>query len=658
MRGIAIFCLLAALLTAPPAAAGAQKPKLRWLALGDSYSSGEGVYLAGDGIFGEKKNDPCSRSRFAWSRLAANWVEKATDPAMQRVFRMFGQDVGENLRDVDVDMTFLACTGAQTTEAGESQDLDEQLAQTNGTYDVITFTFGGNDAQFSPIIKGCLKPVPHYGCDESEDTMKNRIRDEVAPKLAAAYHKIRAKLAPGGRVIVLGYPRLFDRPFLRATCFGLIPRADIEMLRGVGDTLNEVISDLARRNDFDFVNVAPTFEGRNACGSGIENPYWDLRKWWAKETLPLEFTPLCLKMKWVNGVSGGLETGLRKEHSFHPNLCGHVVESLFVAQHVLAWKATGDALAKPKSVDLYHGGLTVRISDHEMLQYQYNDPVAPIADHLTQLFGLPGPEDVVPVDPGACGWADGMTWQSDGAPVLTICVRGDRFVGYVQHLSSQSVTAPDGVTAGSALWRLLVSSGSQVSFTDESSRNGGVVVVVHSYVRCDSKELGDPPQRGRLRDPSDWTAPVLEVADGEPGDCTTTPPEPSDKPDPVSPDQYNQGSFYFFTAPDGSYYCGIAEDQAACQGETKPIPPKPASCREGWGYGMGVSADGKVDFLCAGGLMYGPASGEPGDRDKLPTDHSLTGYGFTCSADGPEIRCVHNASGHGFAMSPTSNDQF
>src|SRR6266498_1519111 len=193
----------------------------------------------------------------------------------------------------------------------------------NDTATTEIYTLSLHDAL--PIIQGCLNPLPTYGCDESEDTMRDRIRDEVAPKLAAAYHKIRAKLAPGGRAIVLGYPRLFDRPFLRASCFGLIPRRDIEMLRRVADTLNGTIADLARRNDLDYVDVAPVFEGHNACGTGFENPFGDFQKWFLKETLPLEFTPACLKMKWVNGISGGFEVGVRKEHSFHPNLCGHVV---------------------------------------------------------------------------------------------------------------------------------------------------------------------------------------------------------------------------------------------------------------------------------------------------------------------------------------------
>ncbi|QFU92561.1 hypothetical protein YIM_37010 [Amycolatopsis sp. YIM 10] len=92
------------------------------------------------------------------------------------------------------------------------------------------------------------------------------------------------------------------------------------------------------------------------------------------------------------------------------------------------------------------------------------------------------------------------------------------------------------------------------------------------------------------------------------------------------------------------HLCGIAKDQVVCQGPTEPVPsPPPGVCDNpsgpSWGYGMYVDPAGKVDFLCAGGLMYGPSDGNPDEQDVLDPGRSLSAYGFTCAGEGPGIRC-------------------
>ncbi|WP_158842346.1 hypothetical protein [Saccharothrix deserti] len=118
---------------------------------------------------------------------------------------------------------------------------------------------------------------------------------------------------------------------------------------------------------------------------------------------------------------------------------------------------------------------------------------------------------------------------------------------------------------------------------------------------------------------------------------------------------------YFFMPPEGDYYCGIFDEMAGCQGRTQPIPPRPESCGEGpsWGGGMFVDSSGKVDFLCAGGVMfYWGDKSEPGPEDRLAVGQTVSALGYTCTAGEQDMRCVHDASGHGFRMAPDSNDQF
>ncbi|CRK59324.1 hypothetical protein [Alloactinosynnema sp. L-07] len=117
--------------------------------------------------------------------------------------------------------------------------------------------------------------------------------------------------------------------------------------------------------------------------------------------------------------------------------------------------------------------------------------------------------------------------------------------------------------------------------------------------------------------------------------------------------------YYFFTSADRSYVCGIDKKQALCQGATKPVPPRPESCEKvgpSWGAGMSVDTDGKVDFLCAGGVMFYPVGREPNDGDVLPPGKTITALGFTCAAEPDGFRCTRDS--HGFRIAPTSNETF
>jgi hypothetical protein len=62
--------------------------------------------------------------------------------------------------------------------------------------------------------------------------------------------------------------------------------------------------------------------------------------------------------------------------------------------------------------------------------------------------------------------------------------------------------------------------------------------------------------------------------------------------------------------------------------------------------------------VCVGGIVYYPLNRNPDGRDELPVGRSISGFGFTCSAEGVGIRCTQEASGHGFAIAPTANERF
>ncbi|RDI26560.1 endonuclease/exonuclease/phosphatase family protein [Lentzea flaviverrucosa] len=145
----------------------------------------------------------------------------------------------------------------------------------------------------------------------------------------------------------------------------------------------------------------------------------------------------------------------------------------------------------------------------------------------------------------------------------------------------------------------------------------------------------------------------------------TAPPSPTVSAVPADRyrhELYSGTPFYFFTSADSTYLCAIVSDQAVCQGRTNPVPPAPPTCaREGgpsWGNGLFVDATGKVDFVCAGGIMYAPTDRAPDERDVLRPGTSFTALGYTCGAERTGIRCRQDVSGHGFFIAPDTNERF
>lgn len=516
------------------AAEGPSDRTIRWLGLGDSYSSGEGVMFSGESQIPDNSHD-CARSEWAWAQLAAVWADRGDDASLTPVYAELAQSLPTVERPLKVDMDFVACSGAQTIEAGDSEDLDEQLAQAEGRYDVITFTFGGNDAGFSDILIDCMVPSPvergeqiRRGCIEAESSMRAHITGTVAQRLDVAFRKIREQvLAPGGHVIVLGYPRLFDAPAIwrfRDSCLTL-PAKDGAMLRRVADELNGVFAAAARHHHFEYADVAAFFEGHNVCG----------RTWTPGMTATARHEKLradhnyigalhdCRRYSWINGLSVGLEVGVRYMHSFHPNMCGHYVESFLVSSRVLTLESLGDRELVPNAIHLFHNGMAFELSDRETLEYHVGDDIQPVVDLLTTMYGKPQISTNLPCDiPGKVyTWPDHLgdelisvgSYHHDKEGLSFFRVSGD--AGEIQ--------TPDGVTVGSPAQDLR-----DKALSRRKPEIGGKEPGGYAFNRSSSL-FGEPPEAGLVSDPQDGT--ITQISDGLPVDgCQVTRSIPRDFP--------------------------------------------------------------------------------------------------------------------------------
>jgi lysophospholipase L1-like esterase len=225
----AALALGAATLAAPAAAARDGAPGHRpvhYAALGDSYSSG-----AGAGAYDEASGD-CLRSAAAYP---ARWAE-AHDPAS---------------------FAYAACAGARTGDV-----LAEQLGVLDEDTTLVSVSIGGNDAGFGATLQACL--VGGAETCTAAVAAANTYMDETLPgRLDEVYDGIRER-APRARVVVLGYPRLFESA---EGCADPVPAAARTALDAAADHLNRVTARVAREHGFRFGDVRRTFAGHGICSA-------------------------------------------------------------------------------------------------------------------------------------------------------------------------------------------------------------------------------------------------------------------------------------------------------------------------------------------------------------------------------------------------------
>jgi lysophospholipase L1-like esterase len=241
----ASLVLLASLVgLSPTHAAGAP-----YVALGDSYSSGVGTrtYI-NDGT-------SCQRSVYAYPYLAA-------------------QSHGYTLN-------FQACSGATTSTVTSSQ-----LGALSTATQFVTISVGGNDAGFASVITECALPGWASDCNGKINTATTFINNTLPGRLSTLYASIRAK-APTAKVVVVGYPRIFNGEDCNAATF--FSPDEESRLNATADLMNSKISAQASAKGFTFANPTSRFIGHAVCG----NP------------------------EWLNGLSNPTSD------SYHPNKTGH-----------------------------------------------------------------------------------------------------------------------------------------------------------------------------------------------------------------------------------------------------------------------------------------------------------------------------------------------
>lgn len=220
-----------------------------YVALGDSYSSGTGTgsYLA-DGT-------TCLRSVYAY-------------PSLVSAARGY-------------DLNFRACSGATVADVGAAQ-----VGALSASTSYVTLSVGGNDAGFADVLTECALPSWMSRCHRAIDAAQDFIAETLPGRLRGLYSDVRAA-APNARVVVVGYPRLFNGTDCNALTF--FSGSEMRRLNRTANKLNARTSAEVTAAGFTFSNPTRRFRGHAVCDSP----------------------------EWLNGLSFPIV------ESYHPNRAGH-----------------------------------------------------------------------------------------------------------------------------------------------------------------------------------------------------------------------------------------------------------------------------------------------------------------------------------------------
>ncbi len=299
--------------------------KLKYLALGDSYSSGEGEYS--DQYYLKGTNEPyekCHLSSRSYPFMIANFLNYdqnlvksvACSGAMVRDVVGNGVDyLGQGDRLGSNGLKLDDKQVAEFQKIAEDNLLPGRIKQIGFVKkllpNLITVGVGGNDIGFADKLKACLG---FDTCSWASDSQK---REQFAveiqslfTKLADVYQKIH-EASPTSKIYAVSYPRpvdVFDHCDVLSGL--LLNKEERTFIVESVKYINEVIKSSAASAGIGFIDIQESYGNHALCGA--ENPIA------------------------LNGLTLGDDIGISGEsswfkfigsESFHPNPYGHLLSA-------------------------------------------------------------------------------------------------------------------------------------------------------------------------------------------------------------------------------------------------------------------------------------------------------------------------------------------
>lgn len=321
--GISAWQENAAMPPPPPLPAALTGVSGGYVALGDSYSAGEGLppFAPGTAATG------CDRS-----------VHSAYPVLLFRLLRR---------HDRRGWLRFTACSGALVSQLLSAAHRPGAVVppQLSGTVRpsarLVTLTIGGNNAIFAKVVSACLAsgsclrerfPPPGVREATARPVPPGQLLTQWGPATieqiggedAATFRTLRRDF-PHARIIVIGYPYLFPAtpapgfPFYPPMCASILNRfsaAERAGFRRLQDDFNNRLYEEAAASGVEFVSPRATWAGHEPCGPDGQ---------YTNSVKPY--------LNFPNPVNGG---------SFHPNAAGQDALARLLACYLDAYRKPPD----------------------------------------------------------------------------------------------------------------------------------------------------------------------------------------------------------------------------------------------------------------------------------------------------------------------------
>ena len=312
---------------------------LEYLAMGDSYTSGEGAfdYLSGT----DSSVNHCHLSAKSYPLLIKrdlfgnnNAYSVACSGAhINDVSNEDGRYVGQVANVPSYDN--MSAYSPELLNAVKTNFLPGYIAQNMFAAEyqprIITVSIGGNDVGFGDILETCALPkvTLHQSSNVCFNTYEDRVEilnliDETSNKWKGSFEQLKNQ-APRSTIYAIGYPIMISG---QGSC-GLnvhLNKSEIEFINEVVVYINNTMSSAASRSGIEYVNVENAFSGSKLC----EGNSTDIA---------------------MNGLTAGKDGGILGlkvygSESYHPNARGHELLEQAILEQTSNFKS---ALAKNSS---------------------------------------------------------------------------------------------------------------------------------------------------------------------------------------------------------------------------------------------------------------------------------------------------------------------